>query len=243
MIHFFEIASKRWKEGREFMTSPKTNGTDGKKWRILQTVLLVVVVFLTMVWMRAFYGSMEAYKEGKRYFEQDQLVSAITFFDRSIHWYTPYNPYVEKSAKKLWEIGERGQRAGDIKLALIAFRAIRGGFYSARSFYTPGKEWIRMSEHKIQELEGIEMAQRGLQGDAKIGGSVWEGNQEVPGPNPGWSVVVVLSFLGWVGSLLAFIPCAFGAKGEGKGRLSRAGPWLGVAAVFYILWIIAMFRA
>jgi hypothetical protein len=225
------------------MTSPKTIGTDGKKWRILQTVVMVVVVFLAMVWMRAFYGSMKAYKEGEKYFEQNQLVSAITFFDRSIHWYTPYNPYVEKSANKLWEIGERGQRDGDIKLALIAFRAIRGGFYSARSFYTPGENWIRMSEQKIQELEEIETAQRGLQGEEKMGAPVREKSQEVPGPNPGWSVVVVLSFLGWVGSLLAFIPCAFGAKGEGKGRLSRGGPWLGVAAVFYILWIIAMFRA
>ena len=219
------------------------NKTDAKVWRILQTVVLIVVVFLAMVWLRAFYGSMKAYEEGERYFEQDQFVQAITFFDRSIHWYTPYSPYVEKSAEKLWEIGERGRRDGDIKLALIAFRAIRGGFYSARSFYTPGEKWIRMSEQEIHELEEIETAQRGVQGEAKTGAPVEEKSQEVPGPNPGWSVVVVLSFLGWVGSLLAFIPCAFRAKGEGERRLSRGAPWLGVAAVFYTLWIIGMFRA
>jgi hypothetical protein len=225
------------------MTSLTRNGTDGKTMRILRTAVLIVVVFLAMVWLRAFYGSMKSYEEGERYFEQDQLVSAITFFDRSIHWYTPYNPYVEKSANKLWEIGKRGQQDGDIKLALIAFRAIRGGFYSARSFYTPGKTWIRMSDQKIHELEEIETAQRGLEGKAKTGAPIWEKSQEVPGPNPGWSVVVVLSFLGWVGSLLAFIPCAFGAKGEGKGRLPRGASWLGIAAVFYILWIIGMFLA
>ena len=226
------------------MNSPLTGNTgDGKALRILRTIVLIVVVFLAMVWMRAFYGSMKAYEEGERHFEKDQFVQAITFFDRSIHWYTPYNPYVEKSAKKLWEIGERGQRDGDLKLALIAFRAIRGGFYSARSFYTPGGNWIRMSEQKIHELEEIEKAQTGLHDDAKVGAPVGEKRQEVPGPNPGWSVVVVLSFLGWVGSLLAYIPCAFGAKGEGKRRLTRGAPWLGIAAVSYTLWIIGMFRA
>jgi hypothetical protein len=225
------------------MTSFMGDGIDGKALRILRTIVLIVVVFLAMVWMRAYYGSMKAYEEGERHFEKDQFVQAITFFDRSIHWYTPYNPYVEKSAKKLWEIGERGQRDGDIKLALIAFRAIRGGFYSARSFYTPGENWIRMSEKKIHELEEIETAQRGLHDEAKMGAPVGEKRQEVPGPNPGWSVVVVLSFLGWVGSILAFILCAFGSKGEGKRRLTRGAPWLGIAAVFYTLWIIGMFRA
>ena len=219
------------------------NKIDGRTLRTMRTVVLIIAVFLAMVWMRAFYGSMKAYEEGESYFDQEKWIQAITFFDRSIHWYTPYNPYVEKSAKKLWEIGEHGQRAGDIKLALIAFRAIRGGFYSARSFYTPGKEWIRLSENKIRELEQIEMAQRGIQDETKMGTFVGEKSQEVPGPHPGWSVVVVFSFLGWVGSVLAFIPCAFRAGEDGNRRWTRGAPWLGVAAIFYALWIIAMFRA
>lgn len=219
------------------------NATGDKALRILRAIVLVVIVFLAMVWMRAFYGSMKAYEEGEKYLEMDQFVEAITFFDRSIHWYTPYNPYVQKSAQRLWEIGERSRRNGDIKLALIALRAIRGGFYSARSFYTPGGNWIRMSEQKIYELEEMEKAQKGLQDEAKMETSFGERSQEVPGPNPGWSVVVVLSFLGWVGSLLAFIPCVFEAKGEGKRRWTRGAPWLGIAAIFYALWIIAMFRA
>jgi len=219
------------------------NATCDKALRILRAVGLVVVLLLAMVWLRAFYGSMKAYEEGERYFEQNQWIRAITFFDRSIHWYTPYNPYVEKSAKRLWEIGERAGRDGDIKLALISFRAIRGGFYSARSFYTPGKEWIRASEKRIHELEEMEKTQRGLQENAKTAAPDWEKSQEVPGPNPGWSVVVAFSFLGWVGSLLAFIPCAFGAKEDAKRRFTRGAPWLGLAAVFYTLWIIGMFRA
>jgi hypothetical protein len=211
--------------------------------RILQTVVVVVVVFLAMVWMRAFYGSMKTYDVGERYFQQDQWIQAITFFDRSIHWYTPYNPYVEKSAQRLWQIAERGQRDGDTKLALIAIRAIRGGFYSARSFYTPGANWITMSDEKIHELEEIEKTQKGFHENATARTSAVESSQEVPGPNPGWSVVVVLSFLGWVGALLGFIPYAFGARREGKSRLTGGASWLGTAAVFYILWIIGMFQA
>jgi hypothetical protein len=223
--------------------TPTKNATGDKTLRILRGVVLVVVVFLAMVWVRAFYGSMRAYEQGEGHFEKGQFVQAITFFDRSIHWYTPYNPYVEKSANKLWEIGRRSQQDGDVKLALIAVRAIRGGFYSARSFYTPGKNWIRMCDKKIHELEELEKVQKGLQSEAEMGVPVGEKSQEVPGPNPGWSVVVVLSFLGWVGSIIVFIFRAFGAKKEEKGRLSRGAPWLGMAAVFYGLWIIGMFRA
>ncbi len=204
------------------MTWLVRNGSDGNVLRTLRTVAVIVVVFLAMVWMRAFYGSMKTYDTGEKYFELGQFIQAITFFDRSIHWYTPYNPYVEKSAKKLWEIGERSQREADTKLALIAIRAIRGGFYSARSFYTPGKNWIRMSDRKIHELEAIESGQRKLH-ETTMRVSAGEESQEDPGPNPGWSVVVVLSFLGWVGSLLAFIPCAFGAKGEGKSTMDPRG--------------------
>jgi hypothetical protein len=223
--------------------TPSKNATRDKTLRILRGVVLVVVVFLAMVWVRAFYGSMRAYEQGERYFEKGQFIQAITFFDRSIHWYTPYNPYVEKSANKLWEIGRRSRQDGDVKLALIAVRAVRGGFYSARSFYTPGKNWIRMCDKKIHELEELEKTQKGLQSEPGTGVPVGEKTQEVPGPNPGWSVVVVLSFLGWVGSILVFIFCAFGAKKEGGGRLRRGVPWLGMAGAFYILWIIGMFRA
>jgi hypothetical protein len=225
------------------MTGHMKNATGEKALRILRTIVLIVVVFLAMVWMRAFYGSMKAYEEGEKYLEMDQFVQAITFFDRSIHWYTPYNPYVEKSAKRLWEVGERSRQDGDIKLALIALRAIRGGFYSARSFYTPGKNWIRMSEKKIHELEKMEKAQKGLQDEAKMETAFGERSQEVPGPNPGWSVLVVLGFLGWVGAVIGLIWFSWTPLRKAEGYRSISILWGCLALIFFILWIVAMFQA
>lgn len=84
-------------------------------------ILGLIAIFLIMVWARAFYGSMKAYHQGEIYLKGKQYIKAITFFDRSIHWYTPFNPYVRKSAERLWEIGNYAEGQGDIKLALIAY--------------------------------------------------------------------------------------------------------------------------
>lgn len=211
--------------------------------RIGSTIALIIFVFLMTVWARAFYGSMKACKEGETHMRQGETVRAVTFFDRAIHWYTPLNPYVERSAEKLWEIGERAQREGDVRLALMAVRAIRGGFYSARSLYTPGKDWIAKAEERIKELEQMEKVDKGLTAEPEEGKPLLEESQEVVGPDPGWSAVVVLSFLGWVGSVLLFARSWLGRRNQGKARLLKGGVWLGLAAVLYAIWIVGMFRA
>ena len=74
----------------------------------------LVVVFLLMVWARVFYGSMQACREGEIHLQKTQYIKAITFFDRSIYWYTPFNPYVHKSTEHLWKISMDAQTKGEI---------------------------------------------------------------------------------------------------------------------------------
>jgi hypothetical protein len=211
--------------------------------RALELVLLVIAVFLVLTWVRAFYGSMKAYRTGEELLEQKQFIRAITYFDRSIHWYTPLNPYVERSARRLWEIGEQSKKDGDIKMALIAFRAIRGGFYSASHFTTPGKEWIEKSETMIAALS-LKEAKSGA-GSKEMEKSEKTKTRTEKGSSPDvlWTVVLEVGFLGWVGSLFGFIFVKWGPRKSSEGLLYKTLAWIGSALGFFVIWILGMMKA
>ena len=211
--------------------------------RVIFLILSLVVIALMMVWIRTFYGSMQAYHQGETCANEGQYMKAITFFDRSIHRYTPFNPYVRHSAEQLWKIGLAAEQRGDIPVALIAFRSIRRGFYAARSVYTPGKDWIKKCDAKINELMEIEQnnreAQRGSAGpDKSIPTS-----QETTGPSTFWSIIVEIGFLGWIGSAIGLL--LFACKGERKARfLTSQVIALGtLTLIFFTLWLVGMMKA
>lgn len=197
------------------------------------------LVVLAIVWARAFYGSMQAYDKGETYFEERQYIKAITFFDRSIHWYTPFNPYVRQSAQHLWEICTRAEQEGDIRLALIAARTIRQGFFAARSFYTPGKDWISKCDTKIaslmaKELGGLELA---------VNNAVSPSREKDPEPDIFWTLILEVGFFGWIGSVIGFLMLGLT---EGQTPTLRSRPailWGVMVLIFYTLWIIGMMRA
>jgi len=213
----------------------------GEARRITGMVLLAMVVLLFMTWVRCFYGSMEAYKTGEEMLKQKQLIRSITYFDRSMHWYTPWNPYVEKSAGRLWEIGERAEQEGDLTMALIAFRTIRGGFYAASHFVTPGKKWIEKSESKIDQLVRMEKKEELESRQSKLKEMIRQ-SQKGSSPNVFWTVILEIGFLGWVGSLFGFILRKWGPK-EGSSHVLRPFTWLGFGSVFFAMWITGMMKA
>jgi len=199
-------------------------------------ILGVLMLFFVMVWARAFYGSMEAYKEGERLLASGQYVRAVTYFDRAMHWYAPLNPYVTKSAEMLWEIGTKAQERGDRRLALIAFRTIPTAFYGARHVLTPGKEWIKKSRARIRTLVDQEKEEG-------------RNRQGLPPPSkkkaPGviWSMAVVIGFLGWAGSAVGLIIFGIGKKGGRSPFWNAIPPWTALIIGFFALWIAGMMTA
>ena len=213
--------------------------------RAAALVGVIVLVFLVLTWTRAFYGSKENYYMGAAVLAEGSIIRAITFFDRSIRWYTPFNSYVRKSAEKLWESGEAAEREGDEKTALIAFRTIRGGFYSASHLITPGKEWIGKSESKIKGLtsEGQDQKERPEESRSSVDKAAFFKNRQIPPPAVFWTILLEVGLLGWIGSILGLL--FFGilpAEKTRKPRVSRAG-WLLLGLAFFVLWIIGMIKA
>ena len=206
-------------------------------------IIGLMAIGFIIIWGRAFYGSLRAYQMGETYLEEKQYVRAVTFFDRSIHWYTPFNPYVHKSAERLWEIGEQAEKQGDIQLALIAFRTIRSGFYGASHFRTPGMEWIKKSERKVNALLGVEEKEREVSGDSASLREKLLRAQKSSSPIILWTIVLEIGFLGWIGSVICFIMFRLRHEKKGEYRASSNFLWIVLTIVFFILWIVGMMKA
>jgi len=197
--------------------------------RVIVKAASAAVLLLLILWVRVFYGSMQDYKTGETLLRENQTIRAITYFDRSLHWYAPLNPYVERSAKRLWEIGEKAEKEGDIRMARIAFESIRGGFYAASHFIVPGKNWIDRVDTKLEELG----ERAGRSGE----------KPKDPHPSILWSVVVVIGFFGWIGSVGAFIVFVLGRKEASGAGATKPTVWIGVGLFCFSLWILAMAMA
>ena len=209
--------------------------------KTVSMVLGLIVIALILVWGRAFYGSIQAYQKGETYLEEKQYVRAVTYFDRSIHWYTPINPFVQKSAERLWGIGEQAEKEGDIRLALIAFRTIRNGFYGASHFITPGRAWIKKSDRKIDALIGGQ--EKEVSKDSALLKETLIEEQRNKSPVVLWTIVLEIGFLGWIGSVIGFIMFRMRHKQKGEYRVSSDFLWMILTVCFFGLWIIGMMKA
>ena len=214
-----------------------------KHFSLIGLIIALLAVMFFMVWVRAYYGSMQDYQKGESLLGDNQYIRAITYFDRSIHWYTPFNPYVQRSAERLWEIGNRAEQQGDVKLALIAFRTIRSGFYSARSFYQPGVNWINQCDHKIKILINKEKDKIETENDVKLVEKDYLKNRKFKDPSILWTLFLEIGLLGWIGTVIGFI--IFSLK-HIKTFNSFLRPFLGWGILFFVfftLWIIGMINA
>lgn len=198
-------------------------------------IVAVIGAILILIWVKAFWCSARDFRLGQRYLGQEDYTRAITFFDRSMRWYAPLNPYVHRSAKRLWDVALLAERNGDIPLALIALRTIRQGCYASQSFYTPGAELIRRCDSKIGSLTGQE--HEGLTQTTP------SEQKRDTAPDIFWSFVIEIGLMGWIGSVLGFL-CFGLTSGPKTGLKSRMGiVWGALFIVCYTLWILGMTKA
>jgi hypothetical protein len=211
--------------------------------KIFFVAAVLIGIFMILVWARVFYGSMQAYQMGESYIKKGQHIKAITFFDRSIHWYAPFNPYVQRSAKRLWEIGKHAQINGDIRLALIAARTIRRGFIAARSLNTPGGDWIEKCDLRIYELLKLDQDRKGDLKGEKIDIDTVLKDPQVRGPDILWTIVLLAGLLGWIGSAIGFIMSQFRTSKATRFSISSNFKWMLFGTFFFAVWIVGMVNA
>jgi len=178
---------------------------------------------------------------GEEFFAQNNPQEAVVHYERAIRWHFPGLGVDGKAARQIWKIAENYEAAGEAEKAIGAYRILRAGFYSARSFYTPGKTWINRCNIKIAALMAMEPPV--LKADKAK--SFAERNAEFlkilsteKPPYPYWSALTVAGFLGWAACAAMFI-----IKGVGKsGQIitGKAVYWAGGFVFSYGLWVLGM---
>ncbi|MDA8078249.1 MAG: hypothetical protein M0Z79_04850 [Nitrospiraceae bacterium] len=212
--------------------------------RYLVKGLFFIALFIVMVGAKVFYLERSHFLSAEKYYEASDWKLAIREYDLALHFYFPGSPYVNKSAEKLWQIGEMFEKADKPDWAVLAYSSIRSSFYASRSLYTPGREWIRRCDEKIAGLD-VEILIR--DGSLKPDQAKTEKEKLLyvmkvdRAPDPAWSVLVEVGFLGWISSVLFTIWKAFDKAGRLRTKQALYG--LLFFVVTFSLWVISLLKA
>jgi hypothetical protein len=112
----------------------------------------IALVSIVLIWGTTLYRQHDQFTKGEKGMAAGDFPAAVSGYESALHMYTPFSPLVERSAQKLWDLGEMAAQRGDQQRALIAYRALRSSFYAAAGIYTPGEEWIRKCDARITQI-------------------------------------------------------------------------------------------
>ena len=152
-----------------------------------------------------------------------------------MHWYAHFNPYVEKSAECLWRIGNLPDQSDEGELNLIALESIRNSFYSVRSFYAPGADWIERSENRIRDILNNRNKYSSIKKD--LSDSYMEFND----PDVVWTVILETGLFVWIATVLILIFILFEDKKQKY--FNNVWIWTGLSVFSFGMWIVGMIKA
>ncbi len=212
--------------------------------RYLVKGLIVAILFLLLVGGRVFYLQRSHFMDAEKYYSEANWKLAIREYDTAMHFYTPWSPYIQKSAERLWQIGEMFEKQDRLDWANIAYSSIRSSFYASRSLYTPGKDWINKCDDKIADLNVRILIKEGSikpeEADAEKKKHLYVLKVD-RAPDPLWSVLVEVGFFGWVASIIFMIFKGFDDNGKIRKRFALYGALSFISA--FALWIISLLKA
>lgn len=119
---------------------------------IAVNVAIAAVIAILLIWGNTLYRQHVQFDKGEKGVAAGDFPAAVAGYESAIHMYTPGSSLTEKSARKLWDIGQSLEAMGDYPRALIAYRSLRSSFYSIAWLYSPGEEWIKRCDARIAIL-------------------------------------------------------------------------------------------
>jgi len=119
---------------------------------ILVNAVFIAAISIVLFAAATQFRQWSQYNRGEQALAAIDHINAIAGFESAIHMYTPFSPLIERSAKKLWAIGQELETKGESEKALIAYRALRSAFYSTHGLTKPGMNWIALCDEKIRLL-------------------------------------------------------------------------------------------
>ncbi|MEW6618175.1 MAG: hypothetical protein AB1422_02295 [bacterium] len=124
-----------------------------KPLKIILTVLGVIVIAFTMVWLETLHRAKEAFYEGEKEYKGKNYAMAVVWYGSTIRFYTPGSKWVKKAKERIFEIGQMYEKDGQFKEAKDTYGEIVHGIYAIRSFYTPHEDWQKQAMEKVELCE------------------------------------------------------------------------------------------
>src|SRR6266516_4745105 len=174
-------------------------------------VLGLLVAFVALLYAKTAYNARQDFALGEEAYTHGEYKRAITHYERTIKWYTPLSTVVQRAVERLWQLGTEAEARGELSLALEAYQTLRSSLYAVQSFYIPYQSWIPKSEERIAPLlaktkAGAETGAE--QGEDKLAQDTARFAiqlQRHVGPHLGWSILLEIGFLGWIGATVGLI--------------------------------------
>jgi hypothetical protein len=170
---------------------------------VLGAVLTACALFAVSV----AYRSQQEFARAEAAHQSGAYAEAITHYERTIKWYLPYSSSVRWAVVRLWDIGVAAEARADTALALAAYRALRGSLFAIQSLYLPYPEWIPKCEARIAALmpDTMRANYKERAPQAQHQARFLQMFQRNPAPQLGWSLLLELGFLTWVGATVGLI--------------------------------------
>ncbi|MCX7991164.1 MAG: hypothetical protein N2999_03875 [Proteobacteria bacterium] len=115
-------------------------------------ILAVIVVILLAVYIRVFIYQIGEFKKAEKAYNEKNYKDAITYYDTTLHMYTPFSPYINKSIGRMIEIANQFEKENNYNWALNTYENLRSAIYSTQSFYLPNRDIVELCDKKIAEL-------------------------------------------------------------------------------------------
>jgi hypothetical protein len=203
----------------------------------------VITICLGDIVTRAFWEGGSAIDKGDEMQRAGDLRGAVTWWRRAARWYVPGAPHVNSAYDRLEQLGHKAEAAGDVNLALLAWRGVRSSILATRSFYTPHSERLEPANRKISALMASFEGASADPGKSEEQRTQWHYAllERDESPSVAWSILAILGFLIWVAGGFVFALFAVTAEDElVKKTAALSGAMVGAGL---LLWMVGLFNA
>ncbi|MBL6974989.1 MAG: hypothetical protein ISR64_04590 [Deltaproteobacteria bacterium] len=201
------------------------------RWSLIPAFVVLAAVVFRVLWSG--YADLSVAEQSR---EAGLHGTAIDYYGRASRWYCPrigaHNAARDGLMKLCWDL----ERRGDDEMALRCFREVRGAILSTRWLWTANKDMLGSANGGIARIVAMEKGPDGepvLPVDRHM-----ELLERDMTPNPWLSAAAVILFFAWVGVVALGVWRA--TTREGRVQWMSFARYLGLAAIPFMLWLVAL---
>ncbi|MBV69797.1 MAG: hypothetical protein CMH52_00480 [Myxococcales bacterium] len=213
---------------------------------MLRWVIFGICFIILGLWGRTWWSSRAEFTRAVALERSGKIEKAIEHYQYAARWYSPLATTPISARSALQRIAIDAVKNNNVDIALKAYRRLRGAILSTRGITNPGHALLPSTNDAIaglmaQQQLGLADASSAGRTEADLKAHHLRLLQLDPIPGFGWSMLIVLSFLGWVSAVVFTI-----RRGLSAELTVVKGPFLkGTLATIILLglWVFALFRA